>query len=155
MCLAMSDELAHRRRYPAQNYLRVGARPMLGASLIHRAMRGHQDVGTVAHVNFEPDDVVPSRGDMTRLIEHLEVQQLIIAVLHWNLESESWLCHATLSLSFDAPGQEVSGCQLQWRGAIGRVKYEAAKREIPRLCEICGADDRSGARATFGSASRS
>lgn len=132
----MSKRSSCRRRYTAQNYLRTGARPAPGVMLMHRAMRGHADVGTIAHVNFEPGDVVPSRGDVGRLIERLETQQLIVSVLHWILDNEEWLRHATLGLSFDAPGIEVDGYQLRWRGKIGRSRYQAARREIPRLCEL-------------------
>ncbi len=103
---------------------------------MHRAMRGHDYVGTVSHVNLEPGDVVPSRGDMTRLVERLEVQQLIIGVLHWILENEAWLQHAALRLSFDESGSELGGHQLGWREKVGRARYEAARRAIPELCEI-------------------
>lgn len=132
----MSDQPANRRAYAVQSYLRIGARPIPGATLMHRAMRGHDYVGTVAHVNLEPGDLVPSRGDMTRLVARLEVQQLIIGVLHWILENENWLQHAALRLSFDESGSEVGGHQLGWREKVGRARYEAARRAIPELCEL-------------------
>lgn len=131
----MSDRQAHRLPYRAQNYLRIGARPIPGATLMHRAMRGHELVGTVAHVNFEPGDVVPSRGDMTRLVERMEVQQLIIGVLHWILDNEHWLQHATLQFSFDGSGSEIVGHELHWRGRVGLARYTAARRAIPELGE--------------------
>lgn len=131
----MSDRPAQRLPYKTQNYLRIGARPVPGATLMHRAMRGHELVGTATHVNFEPGDVVPSRGDMTRLVERMEVQQLIIGVLHWILDNEDWLQHATLQVSFDGSGSEIGGYELRWHGKVGLARYTAARRAIPQLGE--------------------
>lgn len=117
------------------NYLNLYGHTSLAVRALCGEMRSSEAADSM-RANFEPGDEIPSRRDISRMIRRIEAQELLVAVMIWTLENQTWLRQCILRLRAQSPGRAVALEAVHWQCGVNKARFLAARLALVEICTL-------------------
>ncbi len=119
----------------SMNYLNLYGHTSLAVRALCGEMRSSEAADSM-RANFEPGDEIPSRRDLSRMIRRIEAQELLVAVMIWTLENQTWLRQCILRLRAQSPGRAVALEAVHWQCGVNKARFLAARLALVEICTL-------------------